>query len=498
MRSQVGVWVSIVIVLAMPLGAAAIDTLPTGGGQSHENRQPGLGINHIIALQGIFPSRNLTVEDGLSVTGLGVSDPLLGEVSLFASNFAPRGWALCDGQLLPISQNQSLFALLGTTYGGDGRTTFALPDLRGRAVIGEGSGPGLTGRPLGSRVGQEGVTLSEAQMPNHAHGLPDRPDPTFSTGGGQSHTNMQPSLAMTRIISVQGIYPSRSLMADELGVSLMDSDPYIAEVGIFAGNFAPRGWASCDGQLLPISENTALFSLIGTTYGGDGRTTMGLPDLRGRTAVHEGNGPGLTPRNLGSRFGVEDVTLTTNQMPSHTHDYLLNGPQTTDPTGGGQPHENVQPSLALNYIIAMQGIYPSRSLTLDEPGLELTAGMEPFLGEISLFAGNFAPRGWALCDGQLLPINQNDALFSLLGTIYGGDGRTTFALPDLRGRTPIHPGTGPGLTNVRLGERIGVEGVTLSVGQLPSHLHEIPEPATLSLLALGGLALMRRKNEAAR
>ena len=111
----------------------------------------------------------------------------------------------------------------------------------------------------------------------------------------------------------------------------------------------------------------------------------------------------------------------------------------------------MQPSLALNYIIALTGIYPSRS------------SADPLLGEIFMFAGNFAPRGFALCNGQLLPIAQNTALFSLLGTTYGGDGRTTFALPDLRGRAPIHAGTGPGLTPRNLGARFGTERVTVTL-----------------------------------
>ncbi|NQY05168.1 MAG: phage tail protein [Flavobacteriaceae bacterium] len=97
--------------------------------------------------------------------------------------------------------------------------------------------------------------------------------------------------------------------------------------------------------------------------------------------------------------------------------------------------------------------------------------MEPFIGQIIAFGGNFAPRGWALCDGQLLPISQYNALFSILGTIYGGDGRSTFALPDLRGRVPIHEGTGPGLPQVNLGQRGGSASVTLSVNNLPSHNH---------------------------
>jgi len=110
---------------------------------------------------------------------------------------------------------------------------------------------------------------------------------------------------------------------------------------------------------------------------------------------------------------------------------------------------------------------------------------EPFLGEIAMFAGNFAPRGWAFCDGQLLSISQNSALFSLLGTIYGGDGRTTFALPDLRGRVPIHTGQGPGLSDYRQGQRGGAEFITLDAQQIPSHSHQ----ATVAINAGGSIGL---------
>jgi microcystin-dependent protein len=172
-------------------------------------------------------------------------------------------------------------------------------------------------------------------------------------------------------------------------------EPFIGEIKLFAGNFAPRGWAFCDGQLLPISQWQALFSILGTMYGGDGRTTFALPDLRGRAPIHPGNGPGLSNYQVGEKGGVEQVTLTTNQMPTHTHslnantntgdhpdpagasladtkgrdrDYLKSGEvntsmsaQSIGNTGGGQPHENRPPYLAVNYIIALEGIYPSRS-----------------------------------------------------------------------------------------------------------------------------------------
>jgi microcystin-dependent protein len=174
------------------------------------------------------------------------------------------------------------------------------------------------------------------------------------------------------------------------------SEPFIAEIRIFAGNFAPRNWAFCNGQLLPIDQNTALFSLVGTIYGGDGRTNFGLPNLQGRAPMHPGYGPGLSQRQLGQSGGVESVTLTAAQTPSHAHqaqgslndasdevpsastllaatptqytyaggssdDYVDMAPDSLATTGGGQPHTNMQPYLAINFIIALLGIYPERS-----------------------------------------------------------------------------------------------------------------------------------------
>ncbi len=170
-------------------------------------------------------------------------------------------------------------------------------------------------------------------------------------------------------------------------------EPFIGEVVMFAGNFAPRGWAFCEGQLLPISNYQALFSILGTTYGGDGRTTFALPDLRGRVPLQPGNGPGLSSYRLGQKGGFEGVRLTQAQMPSHTHqiqgtdargdqeapggavpakknrdkDYKGGAPDVkmhpnmAAPAGGNQAHENRPPHLAINFIIALQGTYPSRN-----------------------------------------------------------------------------------------------------------------------------------------
>ncbi len=169
-------------------------------------------------------------------------------------------------------------------------------------------------------------------------------------------------------------------------------DPFIAQIVMFGGNFAPRGWAFCDGQLLAVSQNNALFSLLGTIYGGDGRTTFGLPDLRGRLPIHAGSGPGLSPRQLGAKAGAENVAVTVNQLPSHTHpaQATTSAANTTNPdgqlparsaagdtyvddlsdtimagtaisiTGGSGSHTNIQPFLCVHFIIALSGIFPSR------------------------------------------------------------------------------------------------------------------------------------------
>lgn len=163
------------------------------------------------------------------------------------------------------------------------------------------------------------------------------------------------------------------------------AQPYVGEVRMFGGNFAPAGWMFCDGQLVPISENETLFQLIGTTYGGDGQSTFALPDLRGRLPIHQGNGYVLAQTG-----GAEEITLTVNQIAAHTHTllgstspasefnpgnqvlaqpivdiYITGGtavalaPQTASSTGGSQPHTNLQPFLCVNFIISMFGIFPS-------------------------------------------------------------------------------------------------------------------------------------------
>jgi microcystin-dependent protein len=170
------------------------------------------------------------------------------------------------------------------------------------------------------------------------------------------------------------------------------STPYIGQIKIFAGNFAPNGWVFCDGRLLPIAENDALFALIGTTYGGDGQVTFGVPDLRGRLALNQGQGAGLSNYLIGQALGSETVTLTQNQLPAHSHSVLGNNatvgtvpngatwalnsailgygtsaalqsmnPASVIASGGNQPHSNIMPYLAVNFILSLFGIFPPQS-----------------------------------------------------------------------------------------------------------------------------------------
>ncbi len=342
-----------------------------------------------------------------------MAEPFLSEIRLMSFVFAPKGWALCNGQLLPINQNQALFSLLGTTFGGDGRVNFALPDLRGRAPIHVGSG-----HTLGERGGEQAHTLSIAELPTHTHvaqattvaATTNTPTNTVmlaqstaanlyasgasnlvamaanavsNVGGSQAHLNMQPFLTLSFCIALPGHLPEPELRREPM------AQPYVGEIRMFAGNFAPAGWMFCEGQLLPISENETLFQLIGTTYGGDGQSTFALPDLRGRIPIHQGNG-----FILAETGGVEEVTLTVNQIAAHSHALLATQtsaagtapspnvvlavaaastitPYGTDnPTtplhansmtsvGGSQPHTNFQPYLCVDFIISLFGIFPS-------------------------------------------------------------------------------------------------------------------------------------------
>src|SRR5437588_2134689 len=184
------------------------------------------------------------------------------------------------------------------------------------------------------------------------------------------------------------------------------SEPFLSEIRIFSFNYAPKSWAMCNGQLLPINQNQALFSLIGTTYGGNGQTNFALPDLRGRVPMGAGQGSGLPNYALGTVVGSGTLVLTESNLPAHTHTV---GNGNTAPAGSAAPLDNRQPSIALHFLIAADS-------------------------EIMIVAWPQQPTGWSHCDGRLLPPAGHTLLFNHIANLYGGDGVNEFALPDVRGR----------------------------------------------------------------
>jgi microcystin-dependent protein len=365
----------------------------------------------------------------LCLSSLALADgetPIMGEVVLFPYNFAPVGWRLCDGSLLSIADYGALFAIIGTTYGGDGQSTFALPNLKSRTVVGAGQGPGLPSYVLG-QTGGTNLPLGVGQMPSHSHSIsPNAPSSNtgraisplnnfpsagvdknripvmpFATGapilvpalanagGSLPHEQWPPYVKMNYCIATEGVFPSNG------GSGSMPDDSMIGDIKIFAGNFQPNGAPFCDGRLLQIMSNQALFSLLGTTYGGDGRNTFGLPDLRGRAPIHLGSG-----YTQGQMAGEIATTLLASQMPAHTHVLNVSAAECSDQpanlatpiagsrlgraqdangdgvflysnpaasmgstviSGQGQAHNTMPPYVSLNYIIVTQGIFPSRN-----------------------------------------------------------------------------------------------------------------------------------------
>ncbi|ESQ90082.1 hypothetical protein ABAC460_09955 [Asticcacaulis sp. AC460] len=363
---------------------------------SPSNYQAGLVLNQSVVALGAFSYTN-----GMFY---------IAAVRTFAGNFTMADAYAANGALLTYQQNQILGIMLNNAYGGDWSNNFNLPNLIGRTVTGSD--------------GYYGWQYGSASM-----GTLYKLDNYVSQGAPRLQAdNYEPSLVMHYGINVAGLDPSQ------------ENFPATAEVTgavrPFAGFALPDGWMKCYGQVLNIADYAALYAVLGTRYGGNGVTTFALPDLRGRTVVGAGNGVAV-----GTVMGSSNVVITNANLP------VAMG-------GGGEGFDNRQPSLALQYLIAVHGDFPVRN------GVAL--GEYLALGEIVAFAGNSVPSGFLPCDGRLLPIAQNTALFSILGTTYGGNGTTNFALPNLVGRNIVGAGTG-----FNVGQLVGSNTTTLALSDIP-------------------------------
>ncbi|NJC41137.1 microcystin-dependent protein [Brevundimonas alba] len=399
-----------------PLAASPPVDQPSNGylegiafGNTVSNLQPSLALIQVMPLSGFYPQR-----DGPDGSSYGFQ---LGQVRTTAGNFS-FAENTANGATLAIQQHTALFSILGVTYGGNGVNTFRLPDLGGLLTVGAGNGPGLSNFELGEFFGSVGHNLATANMPAAAG------------GGGQAFSNSQESLALRWLIAVDGYFPI------EGGGGTDGSADMMGALSQWAGYFEPAGFMYADGRELLISDWPALYAIIGKAYGGDGITTFRIPDLRGRTAVGADN-----DSPVGTVTGAETVLLNTDNLP-------------TAAGGVGAPISNLQPTLAVTYLIATTGAFPSRGDSADSEIM--------YLGEVIAFAGDFTPGGYMEANGQLLSIQSNQALFALLGTTYGGNGVTTFALPNLNDRAVMGTGYNPELGYVAQGQVWGAESTTLT------------------------------------
>ena len=395
------------------------ETGVTGAGTAVENRQPAVALRYVIALQGIFPDNVEAPPSGTQAPDR--EFPLLGEIRGVPYNIAPRGWAFCEGQLLPINQNQALFSLLLTRYGGNGQTTFALPDLRGRVPIGAGQAPGLPGYTLGQKVGSAQVALTPANLPAHSHSVPN--GQTGVAGSGVAIDNVQPALALNFLVGGNG------------------------EIIVVPWEQQHTGWVRCSGQLLAVAQYNYLFGHLGYAYGGSG-PVFALPDLRGRVVV----GYNSTSEPLiGAVRGTATHTLTMPDMPAHTHS--LSSGQTGSTGGPGGAFDNYQPSVVMKWLISVQGGAPGPDVNTPSP----------FKGEMRLIAGYVADG----MPGSIWKPTDGATYAELSGVVvnYGAAGK----VPDLRNR--VAPGAASVLATPE--SPVGSETFTVALTNLAAHSHQL-------------------------
>ncbi|MBB5753922.1 phage tail protein [Prosthecomicrobium pneumaticum] len=487
-------------------------------------------------------------------------EPYIGEIRPFSFGSIPNGWLACDGAVLRIIEPyKALFALLGNRYGGDGVTTFGLPDLRGRVPVGASTTRDYSLAAVG---GAADVTLAIDQLPSHDHALQvsmglgnsasvrgtlyaavpdqlgklyapfgDKPFPIDSdmlapAGGGGPHSNMQPYLAISFCIAFTGDYPSpdrgEAGAVEARDVSGGGHRPgtaavigFAGEIRLFARGYAPQGWLSCDGRLLDTARYAQLFALIGYTYGSAPDTTsFRIPDLAARVALGHGR-QGLNDYPLGAAEGSPSIVLGSSGMPRHGHPFnVTHQPATSsfpDPdvgfgdvedgysfyidtakptsgsldfsslavksSGGDVPHPNMMPFLCLKAILCPNGLSPDAPPEAEDAAPRQPRPRDPvddqYIGEIRLFATSFLPYGWLPCNGNEFAVNSYQALFALIGYIFGGR-EGAFCTPMLNGRVALSEGRLVDSAEVfRVGDRGGTESVVLTEVQMPAHTHQM-------------------------
>ena len=351
-----------------------------GSGQPVNNDQPSLTLNYIINTGGAIAGAG-----GSSVDGVGEVVPFLGQ-------YAPAGYLFAAGQLLAISQYSNLYDALGTTYGGDGTSTFALPDLTGKTIIGAGtsllSGTQVT---IGTTSGQDSTALVSSNLP-------------FPEGSNVPISNQQPSLALTYLIDPFGIFPSSS------GAPTADTAD-IGEIVAFAGagaaldNMLNAGWMVANGAILPIASYQALFSVIGTTYGGNGTTNFVLPDLVGHSVAGVGSSNG-TSVALGQDYGTANIALASNQVPLTTSTLDIAHTAPTVAAGATVAFAAGDAAVALDSTLTVDDVDSGGNLT----GATIKIGSGFVAGDTLHFVNQIGISGSYVAGTGILTLNGNDTL----------------------------------------------------------------------------------------
>lgn len=441
---------------ARPAAGQYVSNVNGGSDARFDSREPFLALNFALQVDG--------------PTGLGVP------VRMFAFgpwngtwryNFSSipepyAAWMPPDGRTLGTQFHPVLSQQLGASFGSPGTGQFNIPDLRGKSIVGEGGGSGLQIIARGDTAGADLAQLTEANLPAHSHTLGQQT--SSSTGGGQPFNNRSPNYGLNVVVMNTGAFPTQSGLPNPALAT--PAQPLIGQIQFLCVSAPNAGYLPARGTELNISSNAALYSIIGTFYGipNSPQTRFILPEARGRSLAGQSFNSavpgGLTPRELGSQYGVESITLTTANLPPHNH--AMRTSMTTSSVGSAVPFNNVGPQTAITYCIAYKGTFPASGSSM--------SASTAYIGEVIAFAGNYAPDGYFPCDGRVLAIAEYEPLFVLIGTTFGGDGQTTFAIPDLRSRVPVMASQAK-----PLGTADGREQVTLGNTTMPRHTHEFAE-----------------------